>query len=353
MTATKTIGFAIVGTGAIAENHAGAIQTAQHAELRAVTNRNPQKAEAFVQSFPAEVEPDLSSLLARQDIDVVCITTPTGNHAEVAIPAFQAGKHVLCEKPLEINLERVDRMISAARENQCILASVFQSRFGAGAKTLKKAVAQGRFGQLTVCNVKTKWWRSQEYYDSGGWRGTWETDGGGALMNQGIHGVDLLQWLVGVPDEVQAFSATLAHQRIETEDTLLANLKYPHGALGNIECTTSAYPGFARTIEISGDRGSAFLKDDILTHWEFADPLPEDAKIRDEQPESKLQGGASNPKLASSYGHQMHVEDLVRAIREEKPVAIPGEEGRNAVAIIEAIYESVRTGNRVKVSQNG
>lgn len=349
MTDTKPIGFAIVGTGSIAENHAGAIQAAEHAVLRAVTNRSLEKTKSFVQSYPADIEPDLESLLNRDDVDVVCITTPTGNHAEIAIPAFQAGKHVLCEKPLDINLERIDRMLAAARENDRILASVFQSRFGAGAKTLKNAVEQGRFGQLTVCNVKTKWWRSQEYYDGGGWRGTWEMDGGGALMNQGIHGVDLLQWLVGVPKEVQAFSATLAHQRIETEDTLLANLKYSHGALGNIECTTSAYPGFARTIEISGDQGSAFLKDDILTHWEFAKPLPEDEKIRDEQPESKLQGGASNPKLASSYGHQMHVEDLVRAIREGQPVAIPGEEGRNAVAIIEAIYESAKSGTPVPV----
>ncbi len=345
----KTIGFAIVGTGSIAENHAKAIAAVDGAKLRAVYNRNPTKARSFAARFPTEVEDELPALLRRKDIDVVCITTPTGAHADIAMPAFHAGKNVLCEKPLEINVQRTDQMIEAARKNNRILACVFQSRFGKGAQTVKKAVEAGRFGQLTLCNVQTRWWRTQEYYEEGVWRGTWDLDGGGALMNQGIHGVDLLQWLVGLPDSVHAFAATLAHNGIETEDTLLANLKYASGALGSIECATSAYPGFARIIEISGSRGSAFLKDDTLTTWEFADELPGDEDIRNAETDTQFKSGASDPKAITTYGHQKHVEDLVQAIRDNAPVAIPGTEGRNAVALIEAIYRSTRSGQIEKV----
>lgn len=340
----KTIGFAIVGTGSIAENHAKAIAAVEGAELRAVFNRNPDKARSFAAHYPAEVERELPGLLQRRDVDVVCITTPTGAHAEIALPAFEAGKHVLCEKPLDINIQRTEQMIKSAEKNRRILACVFQSRFGKGAQTVKKAIEAGRFGRLTLCNVQTRWWRTQEYYDEGGWRGTWDLDGGGALMNQGIHGVDLLQWLVGMPEAVHAFAATLAHHGIETEDTLLANLKYSSGALGSIECATSAYPGFARTIEISGSRGSAFLKDDTITTWEFVDELPGDDEIRNAEADSQLKSGASDPKAITTYGHQKHVEDLVQAIRDNAPVAIPGTEGRNAVALIEAIYRSTRSG---------
>jgi len=347
----EPIGFGIVGTGSVADKHAQALLDAGGAELRAVQNRTREKAEKLAQEHSVEVEPTFESLLQRSDIDVVCVTTPTGTHAQLVIPALQAGKHVLCEKPLDINLSRIDAMIEAAQSNERILACIFQSRFGTGVRKTRDALEKGRFGQLTLCNVNTRSWRSQEYYDQGGWRGTWELDGGGALMNQGIHGVDLLQWLVGMPSEVHAFAATLAHQRIETEDTLLANLRFPHGALGNIECATSAYPGFARTIEISGDTGSVFLKDDRIVHWEFAEPLPEDESIRNSSSEEDMKSGASDPMAISTRGHQLQIEDMVRAIRNHSEVAIPGHEGRNAVALIEAIYRSAKSGETVTVEQ--
>lgn len=346
----KSIGFAIVGTGAIADKHAEAIAAAEGAELRAVYNRTTAKAETFADRHSGEVETTLEGLLNRKDIDVVCITTPTGNHADAAIAALQSGKHVLCEKPLDTNTERVDRMLKAADEAQRILACVFQSRFGPGVTRARQAIQAGRLGKLTVCNVRTKWWRSQKYYDEGGWKGTWALDGGGALMNQGIHGVDLLQWLVGMPESVQAFAGTLAHTGIETEDTLLANLRFPGGALGNIECATSAYPGFPRVIEISGDRGSIFLEDDQITRWEFAETLPEDEEVRKSFADDSLKSGASDPMAISSIGHQKHVEDLVGAIRENRPAAIPGSEGRHAVALIEAIYTAAREGNVVRLT---
>lgn len=349
-TSESPIGFAIVGTGAIAGKHAEAIASVEGAELRAVVSRTQSRAEAFAGDYGCAVESTLGDLLKRPDIAVVCITTPTGNHGEIAIPALEAGKHVLCEKPLEINTTRIDAMLEVAEKHQRLLACVFQSRFGPGVRRTKAAIEAGRLGQLTVCNVKTKWWRDLQYYKDGVWKGTWSLDGGGALMNQGIHGVDLLQWMVGMPESVQAFAATLAHRSIETEDTLLANLRFPNGALGNIECATSAWPGFARTIEISGDRGSIFLEDDQIIRWEFAESEPEDEQIRQGSADDSLKSGASDPMAISSAGHQRHVQDLVQAIRTGRPVAIPGREGRNAVALIEAIYQSARVGRTVPVS---
>lgn len=347
MTDTQNIGFAIVGTGAIGEIHASAISDVPGAELRAVLDRSAPSAAAFVQKYPVRIEPDLDSLLAADDIDVVCVTTPSGAHAEVAVPALKAGKHVFCEKPLEINVERIDEMIEAATAGDRILAAVFPSRLGLGARTVKAAVDAGRFGRLTLCSAYIKWWRTQQYYDEGGWHGTWALDGGGAMMNQAIHNVDLLQFLVGMPARIHAFAGALAHERIEVEDTLAASLQYESGALGVIECATSCSPGFNRRIEVCGDRGSAILEDDTIKHWEFMDAQPEDEAIRRGEADSGLKGGTSDPKVASNEGHRIQVEDLVAAIREERSPLVDGESGRRAVAIVRAAYESARTGQVV------
>ena len=350
MTQLPPIRFAIVGTGAIAETHAAALAAVPGAELRAVFNRTASRAAAFAARFPARVESDLESLLAAPDIDAVCVTTPSGAHAGVVIPALEAGKHVLCEKPLEINLERIDRMIGTARAHRRILAAVFPSRLGLGARMVKAAVEGGRFGRLTLCSAYVKWWRSQAYYDDGGWHGTRALDGGGALMNQAIHYVDLLQWLVGMPERVHAFAGSLAHDGIEVEDTLVAGLQFGCGALGVIECATSCLPGFNRRIEICGDHGSAILEDDTIKVWGFADEESGDAEIREGRTGSGLQGGTSDPRAVSCEGHRLQIEDLVGAIREGRAPGIPGEEGRHAVAIVRAAYESVETGRMVEIA---
>ncbi|MEZ5278124.1 MAG: Gfo/Idh/MocA family oxidoreductase [Opitutaceae bacterium] len=350
MTDKGNIGFAIVGTGAIAETHATAIGMVEGAELRAVFNRNGDKARAFAREFGSRVEADLPSLLAAPDIDVVCVTTPSGAHEEIAVPALESGKHVLCEKPLEINLERVDRMIAAARRNGRLLAAVFPSRLGIGARTVKAAMEAGRFGRLTLCSAYIKWWRSQAYYDEGGWHGTWALDGGGAMMNQAIHYVDLLQWLVGMPGRVHAFAGSLAHERIEVEDTLVASVQYANGALGVIECATSCSPGYARRIEICGDQGSIILEDDTIKQWDFADELPGDEEIRKGRVSSGLKGGTADPRAVSCEGHRLQIVDLIHALREGRPPAIPGEDGRHAVAIVRAAYESAQTGQVVELA---
>ena len=249
-----------------------------------------------------------------------------------------------------INLERVDRMIAAARRNGRILAAVFPSRLGIGARTVKSAMEAGRFGRLTLCSAYIKWWRSQAYYDEGGWHGTWALDGGGAMMNQAIHYVDLLQWLVGMPVRVHAFAGSLAHERIEVEDTLVASVQYANGALGVIECATSCSPGYARRIEICGDRGSIILEDDTITRWEFAGEQPGDDEIRKGRVSSGLKGGTADPRAVSCEGHRLQIEDLVHALREGRPPAIPGEDGRHAVAIVRAAYESAQTGQVVELA---
>jgi predicted dehydrogenase len=345
----KPIKFAIVGTGAIAVNHAIAIAETEGAELLYVTNRSEKSGREFAKKFQCEFTSSLDDLLSRSDVDVVCVTTPSGAHAEVAITAFEAGKHVLCEKPLEISVERVDRIIASAQKNDKILGAIFQSRFGTGARKVKEAIEKGRLGRLTLCSAYVKWWRDNEYYATGGWHGTKALDGGGALINQAIHGVDLLQWLVGMPVKVSAFSGALVHS-IEVEDTLVANLQFASGALGSIEAATSCKPGAAKRIEISGDKGTIVLEDDRIMTWEFDDEHPDDEAIRKGEHSLEMISGFADPKAITSEGHRLQVGDLVAAIRENRQPSVSGFEGRNAVQIIEAIYQSAETGRIVEIA---
>ena len=348
---SNPIGFAIVGTGMIADVHAEAIRATPDARLCAVFSRGAEKRREFAERFGCRAAASIGELVSDPEVRAVCVTTPSGAHAEAAVPILEAGKAVLCEKPLEVSLEAADRMLDAARRGGGIIAGVFQMRLGRGAQLLKAAIEGGRFGRLALCSAYIKWWRAQSYYDSSNWKGTWKLDGGGALMNQGIHAVDLLQWLVGLPAEVSAFYNTLAHPSMEAEDTVAATLKFPHGGLGVIEAATSCYPGSDVRIEIMGDRGSAVMINDRIDRWDFADAVPEDAIVRNEStPEIKV--GSSDPKAISNEGHRKLVHDLARALIEGRPPAIPGSEARRAVALVLAIYEAARSGRTAKVSQS-
>ena len=340
---SNPVRFGLIGTGNIAGFHAEAIKQVPEAQLVAAFSRgNPGP---FAEKHGCAAVTSLEELLKRPDIDAVCITTPSGAHADPAIAAMKAGKHVLCEKPLEISPERVDSILACAKETGRILAAVFQSRFGQGAQTVKRAVEAGRFGRITLASAYIKWWRTQEYYDSGAWRGTWELDGGGALMNQGIHAIDLLQWLVGMPVEVKATTALLAHERIAVEDTAVAALRYASGALGVIEGATSVFPGWNKRVEISGDKGSVILEDDTIKFWQFAEETPEDDKIRSgSSGGANIGGGVANPMAISTEGHRRQIEDLCHAIREGRQPAIAGSDARKAVSLIHAIYESAKSG---------
>ncbi len=322
------------------------------AQIKALVTRTPANAEKLIQetqlTSPCAIVTDLSEALRRPDVDVVIITTPSGAHMEPAIAAANAGKHVIVEKPLEITAERCDRIIDACERNGVQLCTIFPSRFHEANIALKKAVETRRFGRLTLGETTCKWWRSQAYYDEGGWKGTQALDGGGALMNQAIHNVDLLLWMMGKATQVSGFTATLAHERIEVEDTAVACLRFTNGALGVIQAATSVHPGLPKTIAVHGDRGSAVIEQEDILRWDFLTETSEDASIKQRfAQKSGASGGSSDPKAISHQGHARQLADFVRAIQTNTAPLVDGREGRKSVALICAIYESMRTGKVV------
>jgi predicted dehydrogenase len=261
---------------------------------------------------------------------------------------MRAGKHVVVEKPLEITLDRVDELLRAAEVAGVRVAPIFQARFGEGARAVKAAIDMGRFGRLVLCSAYVKWHRTPEYY-VGSWRGTRALDGGGALMNQGIHAVDLLQWFAGMPQDVFGWATRRVHTGIEVEDTVCASLRFPHGALGSIEASTALYPGWQRRVEICGENGSAALEDDRLVHWDFRTAQPEDEKILEAQRGEKMGSGASAPNAITHHRHLRQMQDLVDALQAGRPLTLDGRGARNAVAIIRGIYASAEKGMPVKL----
>lgn len=346
---SSPVGFSIVGAGMISEFHARAISMVPEARLVSAYSRSSEKCREFSQKVGCKAAASLEELVNDPAVQAVCITTPSGAHAEAAVPLLLAGKAVLCEKPLEVTHDAVDRILSAAKTGGGILAGVFQNRLGSAAQTLKRAIETGRFGQLSLCSAYIKWWRSDAYYTSSNWKGTWKLDGGGALMNQGIHAVDLLTWLVGLPKKVAAFSATLAHPMIETEDTLSATLQFPNGSLGVIEASTSSFPGSDLRIEIIGNRGTAAMVNDKIMRWDFETPAPGDEEVLKNEAAGKIGGGTADPKAISVEGHRRLIEDLALAIRDKRPPMIPGSEAKRAVELVLACYESARTGKIVEI----
>jgi len=341
--ANDQVGFAIVGTGMIAGVHAQAIGEVAGADLVAVVSRNAERGANFAGRHGATmVVESVEALADCDDVHVVAVTTPSGGHLEPTLAAINAGKHVVVEKPLEISVARVDRMLKAAVDRNGRIMPIFQQRLSAGAQKVKAAVEAGRFGRMTLASCYVKWFRDADYYASSDWKGTQAMDGGGALMNQGIHGVDLLQWLVGLPVEVSARTTRRLHESIEVEDTAVAQLRFPDGALGTIEASTAAWPGWALRIELCGEKGSVRLEDGVITAWEFADSRPGDERVLGGN--SELGSGASNPSGISIEGHVRQVRAMVAAFRSGKAPEIDGPEGRGAVALIEAIYQSAAAG---------
>jgi UDP-N-acetyl-2-amino-2-deoxyglucuronate dehydrogenase len=344
------VGFAIIGTGMISKFHARAIGDVRGAKLVACYNRTAEKAGTFAAEFGCIAYNSLEALLADPQVDAVAITTASGAHLEPAIAAARAGKHVIIEKPLEVTLKRCDQIINECAKHGVKLSTVFQSRFHDSSLLLKKAVDAGRFGTLTLGDAYVKWWRSQEYYDSGAWRGTWKLDGGGALMNQAIHTVDLLTWLMGPVEKVQAFTATLAHKRIEVEDVAAATLTFANGALGVIEASTAVYPGYLKKIELHGTKGSATLEEEDIKSWEFATKARGDDVILDAMKKQKSGGGgAADPGAIGHHGHAKQFQDFVKAIQKDEESSINGPEARKSVEIILAIYKSAKTGKAVRL----
>jgi predicted dehydrogenase len=347
-----THGFGIVGCGMIAEFHTRAINELEGARVVAGFSRSAINGPKIARLAGGDctIHDDLDRMLAHPGLDVVCVCTPSGAHLEPAVRAARAGKHVVVEKPLEITLPRCDAIIRACDEAGVRLCTIFPSRFTPANIALKKAIDAGRFGRLTLGDTYVKWWRTQAYYDSGGWRGTWELDGGGALMNQAIHNVDLLQWLMGDVETVQGLTATLVHDRIEVEDTAVAAVRFTNGALGVIEAATSAFPGLLKRTEIHGEHGSARVEQDDITLWTFAAEAPGDAEVRAAiQAATGFTAGASDPRGITHIGHRDQLRDFLHAIDTGGAPVVDGREGRKSVEIIRALYRSARTGQAVRL----
>jgi UDP-N-acetyl-2-amino-2-deoxyglucuronate dehydrogenase len=347
-------GFAIVGCGMIARFHARALADIPGARIVALADSDLPRAHKLADELGlahSNAYPDNAPMLARRDVDIVIVATPSGVHMEPAVAAAQAGKHVVVEKPLEITLERCDRIIEACDKNRVKLCTIFPSRFADANRALKDAVDAGRFGRLTLGETTCKWWRSQAYYDQGGWRGTKALDGGGALMNQAIHNVDLLLWMMGPATQVTGHIATLAHDRIEVEDTAVACLRFASGALGVIEATTSVHPGYPKTIAVHGDKGSAVIEQEDVLRWDFSPETPQDKAIKERFAQKvAASGGSSDPSAISHVYHARQLADFVQALESGRRPAVDGREGRRAVQVILAVYESAATGRTITLS---
>lgn len=325
----KILNFAILGCGMIADIHAKAIASLKNAHLVGVADNKAELAQNFAQKYGVKAYASYEELLA-DEVDAVCICTPSGFHAQNAIDALNAGKHVVLEKPMAITAADTERIIDTCQKTDKKLTVISQMRFAKDVNRLKKLVEDGAFGTLAFCNIYMKYWRSPEYFSSSAWKGTLAFDGGGALMNQGIHGIDLLLYIAGDATVLGAKKQTVYH-KVEVEDSVAALLQFENGAIGTVEASTCTYPGFERRIEILGSSGCAVLCEDKL-----------EKLIIDGQ--SVLEGvaevaaTASNPAAVQYENHALQIDNLIKAVQGEEPLFIDQNEGKRAVKLIEEIY---------------
>lgn len=337
--------FGIVGTGMIAEFHARAIAEIPGALVAACLDTAPERAKTFAEKHRCKAYDRLDAFIADPDVQIVNVCSPSGAHMDSAVPAAASGRHVVVEKPLEISSERCARIIEACAKAGVTLSGIFPSRFHGAAKAVKSAVEAGRFGRLSMGGAFVKWWREQSYYSSSAWKGTKAMDGGGALMNQSIHAVDLLLWFMGDARRVSAYTGVAGHTGLEIEDNAAAVVEFDNGALGAIQGSTATWPGFLKRVEVMGTAGSAVLEEETLSFWKFASETDADDGIRaDFAQATSSGGGASDPSAIGHHGHRMQLEDVIASIRDGRKPLVDGIGAAKPVALIEAIYRSAASG---------
>ncbi|TME00615.1 MAG: Gfo/Idh/MocA family oxidoreductase [Chloroflexi bacterium] len=352
---TKKLRFGIVGCGVIGPFHAQAITSLPDAELVAVADIILERAQELAETFQVTPYSDFQEMLAREQLDVVDICTPSGLHREHASQAMRSRRHVIVEKPMEISRAAIAEMLRVQQETGMKMAVISQHRFDPDTVKVHELIEEQAFGRLVLGNALVPWWRSQAYYESGDWRGTWKLDGGGVLMNQSIHSIDLVQWLMGPVKSVIAYTDTLVH-RMQTEDVAVAVLRFTNGALGTIAATTGAYPGTGTRVEIYGDKGSAVIEDDHLSYLHLARDDGEGVSpygaTREQRAPSSPGGpsAAQNPAALAIRSHALQIEDMMRAIRENGTPLVDGYAAKHPVEIILGIYESARTHKEVTLS---
>jgi UDP-N-acetyl-2-amino-2-deoxyglucuronate dehydrogenase len=346
-------GFGIVGAGVIGEVHAEAVGLVPGARLAAVTDEAPGRAKDLARTWGCAAEPDLAALLARDDVDVVCVCVPSGLHAEVGVQAAAAGKHLVIEKPIDVTLDAADRLIAAARDGGVLVTVISQHRFDTGLDELRRLLDSGALGSLLLGEASTKWYRTQDYYDSAAWRGTWAMDGG-SLMNQGVHYLDLLLWAMGPAAEVTALCATQAHQ-VEVEDTALALVTFASGAVGTVLSSTAAYPGFDQRLEITGTNGTVIVEDGTITRRALASDPADFLRSAPDGAGTPATGpaAAANPAGIDPSSHAAQIADLLTAIDNGREPVVTAESARATLEVICAVYESAGNGRRVAIPAPG
>ncbi len=338
------LNIGIIGLGKIAPVHAEAIQSSSNANLYSCFSSNPEKAESFAEKYSIKGFADLDEFLSDPGLHIVTLCTPNGTHLEYAKRIAKAGKNIVIEKPIEINLQRSYELLRYCQCKNVKIAVIYQNRFLDSVKKLKEAIDSGKFGKIFMADAYVKWFRSQEYYDSAPWRGTLDLDGGGVMINQAIHTVDLMYYLVGEVDWVFSQTGTLTHRRIEGEDNALTLVKYKNGAMGVFQASTSIKPAQPRRIEIHGENGSAILTDNRL------ELMLNDAEVSGNSLD--IPAGADDPlKGFSTEPHKRQYEQIVNAFLNGGEPVVSGQESIHSVAIVNAIYESGRTGEKVSVKK--
>jgi predicted dehydrogenase len=335
----------LIGGGNISVTHARAASAISGVEVVAVYGSNQAKVSRLGQEYEATSYQDFEAFLAHRPMEMVIVASPSGLHARQGILAAQQGLHVLVEKPIATSVEQSAALIGTCEKAEVKLGVIFQDRFKPQVRRLKQLVEDGTMGRILLADARVKWHRDPDYYGKSRWRGTWELDGGGALMNQGIHTVDLLLWLLGDLTRVQAWTATL-HHSIATEDTALALLEFRRGTLATLVATTAAYPGYPRRIEITGTEGTVILENDVIVSVDLRHP-PSDlahSVAPDRNP------SATSPVVSDFRGHQSAIEDFIRAVEQDQKPACDGYDGQRSVALIEQIY---RVSSNAVVAKSG
>jgi len=330
----KKFRFGILGCGMIAGVHAAAIGSIEEAELAGAADFNPDAAKRFCEKWGAHSYASEEEMLCDESIDVICICTPSHCHADNAIRALQHGKHVVLEKPMALNTEEADRVIAACNENDRLLTVISQLRFSPDIQHVRQLIKKNAFGKLVFCNLIMHYWRSEEYFAGSRWRGRKAFEGGGALMNQGIHGIDLLQHILGEVKVLKGRINTI-HHAVEVEDAASALVEFENGATGMIQGSTCTWPGFERRLEIHGDRGFVVLKENMIEQLD----TPED-KIDHRKDSAQELGSYNKPDMIDSRMHALQIQNLLDAAQGRCDLMIDANEGRKAIRIIEDIYRS-------------
>lgn len=343
---SRKVRFGIVGCGLISKWHITTVLELDNAELIGVFDNFKEGAIKTAKEYGCRVFDTYEEMLSSDEIDVVTICTPSGLHAPLAVKAAESKKHIVVEKPMAITKEQIDELISACEKNGVKIAVISQLRFDKSIQFVKKAISDGALGEILLGNLYMKYYRDTDYFAQSKWRGTWALDGGGALMNQGIHGVDLISYLLGPVKSVYGKIQTKVHD-IEVEDTAVAFVEYENGAIGTIHATTSVKPGYPRYIEINGTKGSVILEENKVKKWDVEGyDIPKDLVCEDVKTES-----FKNPAAFSTEFHKLQIADMIEAVLENKEPMVDMYEGKKAVKIILSIYESSKSGLKVDIGK--